>query len=73
MDRPTPVHVKEKNQYRYSELSILKQCLHFEGKKKAAGPATVLIYKIAEDLDLYLSDFVDCMEDLCKMIDLLPA
>lgn len=36
-------------------------------------PATIRIYKIAQHLDLYLSDFIDCTEDLEKMIELLPA
>ena len=34
--------------------------------------AMIRLYKIAAELDLYITDFMDCLEDLEKMIALMP-
>ena len=49
-------------------MSIIKQSLLFYDRE-----ATVSIYKIAELLNIYLSDVIDCIEDLVIVIERLPA
>ena len=50
------------------DISIIKQSLLF-GERKA----TVSIFKIAELLNIYLGDVIDCLEDLAVVIERLPA
>ena len=55
------------------DLSILKQCLRFEQRASSAHLATIRLYKITEDLDLYISDYIDCTEDLELILDQLAS
>ena len=72
LDRPTPVKMEEtsptdkdnvlaRKDQAPSDLSILKQCLLFDDKDQHAR---VTIYKIAQNLKLYLSNYIDTIEDL---------
>ena len=76
LDRPTPVHLRPAKTEAASpvcDLSILKQCLRFEQRLQSAALATIRLYKLAEDLDLYLSDFIDCTEDLRLVLELMAS
>lgn len=50
--------------------SILKQCLLFD---KENAHARVTIYKIAQHLDLSLTNYIDCIGDLEKILETIPA
>ena len=67
LDRPTPV--KMKKELRKDEapidLSILKQCLLFNDNDQQAR---VTIYKIAQNLQLYLTNYIDTIDDLALII-----
>ena len=66
LDRPTPIKYKKK-EYKHS---ILKQCLLFNAEN---APARVTVYKIAEHLELYLSSYIDCIDDLALILESIPA
>ena len=72
LNRPTKVTVKrilnDPKLPMPRSISIMKQSLLFKEPK-----STVRIYKIAELLKIYLSDVIDCIEDLGVLITRLPA
>ena len=68
LDRPTPIKIKLKEEKEGgAEIyhSILKQCLLFDDEK---AHARVTIYKIAQHLELYLSNYIDCIMDLALIL-----
>ena len=71
LDRPTPMQVvtSDEDSFRQPrEMSIMKQSLLY-GERKA----TVSIYKIAELLEIYLNNVIDCIEDLVIIFERLSA
>lgn len=66
LDRPTAVNVTPLGETKEPiEMSILKQCLLFD---KANLRATISIFKIAEHLELYFSNYIDSLMDLALII-----
>ena len=45
--------------------SILKQCLLFNDEN---AHVRVTVYKIAEHLEIYLSNYIDCIDDLTLIL-----
>ena len=75
LERPTPVHMNSTVRGpNICHLPILKQSLAFNVNRNQPGadPATIRIFRIASHLDLYLTDFIDCMEDFMKILEAIP-
>lgn len=68
LDRPTPVCVHEQDDVKIADLSIVKQALLFREAK-----AQVSLYKVADLVELDLTDYISCIGDLELLIDQLPA
>ena len=38
-----------------------------------ASPATIRIFRIAAQCNIYLTDLIDCVDDLRNIVELLPT
>ena len=70
LDRPTPVKIQRQNNTKVCDLSILKQCLLFSQENARAAAK---IFQIAEQLELYFSNYIDTLDDLALIIEKIPA
>lgn len=60
--RPSPVYTKDYTK-EITKMSILKQCIIFNDQR-----SRVSMYKLADFLDLDITDYISCTADLKQVI-----